>query len=65
LFFNSASLVRSSLKKFYRKNFTFIGAFSDIDRNFLSEHAAIGLETQQLQVSFFENLLIDDRLKIL
>ncbi|CAF4222125.1 unnamed protein product [Rotaria sp. Silwood2] len=25
------------------------GAFSDIDRNFLSEHAALGLEAQQLQ----------------
>jgi hypothetical protein len=27
-----------------------IGAFNDIDREFLSEHAALGLETQQLQV---------------
>ncbi|CAF3399034.1 unnamed protein product [Rotaria sp. Silwood1] len=26
-----------------------LGAFNDIDRNFLSEHAALGLETQQLQ----------------
>jgi hypothetical protein len=32
---------------------SFLGAFNDIDRNFLSEHAALGLETEQLQVRFF------------
>ncbi|CAF4384254.1 unnamed protein product, partial [Rotaria magnacalcarata] len=26
-----------------------VGAFNDVDRKFLSEHAALGLETQQLQ----------------
>ena len=26
------------------------GAFNEVDRTFLSEHAALGLETQQLQV---------------
>jgi hypothetical protein len=35
-----------------------------MDRNFLSEHAALGLETEQLQVCYFY-ILIDDRLKIL
>jgi hypothetical protein len=35
-----------------------------MDRNFLSEHAALGLETEQLHVRYFY-ILIDDRLKIL
>ncbi|CAF3384139.1 unnamed protein product [Rotaria sp. Silwood1] len=33
----------------YMKQKRLGGAFNDIDRNFLSEHAALGLETQQLQ----------------
>jgi hypothetical protein len=28
----------------------YLGAFNDVDRTFLSEHAALGLENQQLQV---------------
>lgn len=34
----------------YMKEKRLRGAFSDVDRTFLSEHAALGLETQQLQV---------------
>ena len=34
------------------------GAFNDMDRMFLSEHAALGLENQQLQVTRF---LISER----
>ncbi len=41
-----------SLIKFFDK-FICLGAFNDVDRTFLSEHAALGLETQQLQVCFF------------
>ncbi|CAF4098028.1 unnamed protein product [Rotaria sp. Silwood2] len=33
----------------YMKEKRLRGAFNDVDRTFLSEHAAIGLETQQLQ----------------
>jgi hypothetical protein len=33
----------------------FQGAFNDMDRTFLSEHAALGLETQQLQVIRIDN----------
>lgn len=28
----------------------FVGVFNDVDRTFLSEHAAIGIQSQQLQV---------------
>lgn len=36
---------------FFSKGFfDYLGAFSDVDRTFLSEHAALGVETQQLQV---------------
>jgi hypothetical protein len=31
------------------------GLFSDMDRTFLSEHAALGLEHQHLQVTFALN----------
>ncbi|CAF5153600.1 unnamed protein product [Rotaria sp. Silwood1] len=33
----------------YLKEKRLKGAFNDVDRTFLSEHAALGLETQQLQ----------------
>ena len=29
------------------------GAFNDIDRTFLSEHAAVGLENRQIRVKFY------------
>ncbi len=35
--------------------FVCLGAFNDVDRTFLSEHAALGLENQQLQVEFLSN----------
>jgi hypothetical protein len=37
--------------------FVCLGAFNDVDRTFLSEHAALGLENQQLQVDFFIEFL--------
>ena len=32
--------------------FIYLGVFNDVDRTFLSEHAALGLENQQLQVEY-------------
>ena len=41
-----------------QKKLDFSGAFTDIDRTFLSEHAALGVESQQVRISvfFFEKL---------
>ncbi len=36
-------------------HFDCLGAFNDVDRTFLTEHAALGVETQQLQVSESED----------
>jgi hypothetical protein len=42
-----------------KHSFVYLGAFNDVDRTFLSEHAALGLETQQLQVCFNQILFFE------